>query len=102
VVRTDDGGKTWINASGLSSRVPTWMLFKNEQTLFVGATARSGLFRSDDLGKNWSAIAEKDFVNKAVVAMTAAGKTLLAATVNAPAPSAREWTDIGKIAGIAE
>lgn len=99
VMRSDDAGKTWSNAGGLSSLAPTWMLFKNNQTLFVGSTGRSGLFRSNDLGKNWTPIAEKDFSNKAVVTMTAAGKVLLVATVNAPTP---EWMDIGKIAGIAD
>lgn len=99
VVRSDDAGKTWSNASGLPSRAPTWMLFKNNEKLFVGATGRSGLFRSEDLGKNWTPTAEKEFANKAVVAMAAAGKTLVVATVNAPAP---EWTDISKIAGLAE
>lgn len=99
VMRTDDGGKTWSNASGLSSLAPTWMLFKNKQTLFVGTTGRSGLFRSEDLGKNWTLIAEKDFSNKAVIAMTSAGSVLVVATVNAPAP---EWMDIGKIAGIGD
>lgn len=99
VMRTDDAGKTWSNAGGLSSLAPTWMLFKNKQTLFVGTTGRSGLFRSEDFGRNWTPVAEKDFSNKAVIAMIAAGHVLVVATVNAPTP---EWMDIGKIAGIAD
>lgn len=99
VLRTDDQGKTWSNASGLSPRAPTWQLFKHNQTLFVGTTGKSGLYRSEDLGKTWSAIAEKQFASKAVVAMVAAGNTLVLATVNSPTP---EWMDVGKIAGISE
>jgi photosystem II stability/assembly factor-like uncharacterized protein len=99
VLRTDDGGKTWSNASGLPSRAPTWMLFKNKQVVFVGATGKSALFRSDDLGKNWFPLAEKYFGNKAVVAMAATRHALVIATVNPPTP---EWMDVGKIAGLSD
>jgi photosystem II stability/assembly factor-like uncharacterized protein len=99
VLRTDDAGKTWSNASGLTSRAPTWMLFKHNQTLFVGTTGISGLYRSDDLGKNWSPLAEKQFSNKAVVTMAAAGNALVLATVNSPTP---DWMDVGKIAGLSD
>ncbi|HUS34393.1 MAG TPA: hypothetical protein VM680_03475 [Verrucomicrobiae bacterium] len=99
VLRTDDGGKTWSNASGLPSRAPTWMLFKHKQTLFVGATGKSALFRSDDLGRNWFPLAEKYFGNKAVVAMAATEHALVIATVNPPTP---EWMDVGKIARLSD
>jgi photosystem II stability/assembly factor-like uncharacterized protein len=81
VVRSDDNGKSWTAADGLRATAPTWMLFKTRQSLFVGAWGKSGLYRSGDLGKNWSPVAEKEFGDKAVVTMTAVGDTLLLATV---------------------
>ena len=94
-----DGGKSWTQASGIATKAPTWFLARGKAGLFVGTTGRSGLMRSADFGRSWVLVGEKEFGNKAVVAMAAAGDTLVVATVNG-----REGDvfDFGRIAGIAE
>jgi hypothetical protein len=99
VAWSGDGGKSWTQASGIATRAPTWFLFGERSELFVGVTGRSGLMRSFDQGKSWRLVGEKEFGNKAVVAMAAAGNVLIVATVNG-APS--DAFDFGRIAGIAE
>ena len=94
-----DEGKSWTQASGIATRAPTWFLARGKAGLFVGTSGRSGLMRSADLGRSWVLVGEKEFGNKAVVAMVQAGEALVVATVNG---KETDGFDFGRIAGIAE
>jgi len=61
-VITHDGGKTWVIPKGLEKAQHPHgdsALYQNGKTLFVGgenATAGQGVFRSTDLGNNWTLV----------------------------------------------
>lgn len=55
LLRSTDGGRTWMNASfGLESLEVSTLIWANDQTLL--AAARDGIYRSRDAGRAWRLI----------------------------------------------
>ncbi len=83
--RSVDAGKSWRHVTdGISSDAPSWTFFSSGSAIYYGTTGASGLFASEDLGKSWRAVFPAYFQSRAVVALAAHGRTMLAATVERP------------------
>jgi len=67
-----------------ASDAPSWTFFEANGAIYYGTTGLSGLYASRDRGKTWRPVAPGDLRSRAVVALTAKGTTLFAATVDRP------------------
>jgi photosystem II stability/assembly factor-like uncharacterized protein len=97
ILRTDDGGYTWINASfGLESLEVNALIWTDQATLLAATSA--GIYRSRDSGRAWRQIyAGEDSASVEVEALAAlSGGVLLAALVSGELVISRDngksWT----------
>jgi photosystem II stability/assembly factor-like uncharacterized protein len=85
IYRTVDDGMTWRHITqGVDPNAPSWTFFEANGVIFYGTTGSSGLYASRDRGETWRAVAPDFLRNRAVVALAADGKKLVAVTVNNP------------------